>query len=387
MRSMAGRNCSLHSPPRAWSRCAGRRWAMASLICWCLRATNDCGRKFRSRIWRARRCGQPRCWTIWKAKPMRSPHRPSPSAISPSAARSLISISVLPNRIGASAICAFAPGMLLSPRGRRCRRRFPSTIRKRNNCGARSNFLLRMILSENRFPLFGIMRILFAHDLVRKPVPTFRDHALWCATRGRGMEFADKSAISELINAWGAYRDQAKWKELRGTFTPDGHISVSWFRGPFEQFVERCRTSFAASRGWSRHHLFTPRITLEKDRATAETPVVIRLRKNFGPVEADLTSFSRFLARVERQGGAWLIPERPAIYERDRLDPVEPSAAFGALFAAADTAHYPEQYRYMAFRLAHAEGRTLAAVVYRDGGPETADLYARYFRWLGGGAG
>src|SRR6516162_6402608 len=44
------------------------------------------------------------------------------------------------------------------------------------------------------------------------------------------MEFADKSAISELINAWGVYRDQAKWKELRGTFTPDGHISVSWFR-------------------------------------------------------------------------------------------------------------------------------------------------------------
>src|SRR5450830_176480 len=61
----------------------------------------------------------------------------------------------------------------------------------------------RMILSENRFPLFGIMRVrqvsrpwsriivdggcesagvrpriyILAHDLVRKPVPTFRDHA------------------------------------------------------------------------------------------------------------------------------------------------------------------------------------------------------------------
>ncbi len=33
-----------------------------------------------------------------------------------------------------------------------------------------------MISSENRFPLFGIMGS-FAHDLVRKPVPTFRDHA------------------------------------------------------------------------------------------------------------------------------------------------------------------------------------------------------------------
>ena len=200
------------------------------------------------------------------------------------------------------------------------------------------------------------------------------------------MEFADKSTIAELIHAWGVYRDQGKWKELRGTFTPDGHISVSWFRGPFEQFVERCRAGFAASRTWSRHHLFTPTITFAKDRAIAETPVIIRVCQKFGAVEADLTSFSRFLDRVERRADGWLIAERAAIYERDRLDPVEPSAAFDALFEAADTAHFPEQYRYMAFRLARAEGRSLAAVVYRDGGPETADLYARYSRWLSGGA-
>ena len=36
----------------------------------------------------------------------------------------------------------------------------------------------------------------------------------------------------------------------------------------------------------------------------------------------------------------------------------------------------------MAFRLAHSEGRTLAPVIYRDGGPETADLYARFSAWL-----
>src|SRR5438477_5278876 len=38
-------------------------------------------------------------------------------------------------------------------------------------------YLLRMITSENRFPLFGIMRLSLAHDFDRKPVPTFRDHA------------------------------------------------------------------------------------------------------------------------------------------------------------------------------------------------------------------
>ena len=198
-------------------------------------------------------------------------------------------------------------------------------------------------------------------------------------------EIADKFAIAELIQAWGVYRDQGKWPELRGTFTPDGHISVSWFRGPFELFVERCRANIAAGHAWSRHHLFTPTVKIDKDRAVAETPVIIRVRQKFGSVEVDLTSCSRFLDRLERRAGGWLIAERAAIYERDRLDPVEPSPAFDALFEAG-TSHYPEQYRYMAFRIAHAEGRTLAPVLYRDGGPETADLNARFSAWLAGGA-
>jgi len=198
------------------------------------------------------------------------------------------------------------------------------------------------------------------------------------------MDLDDKIACAELIQAWGVFRDQGKWKELRGTFTPDGHISVSWFRGPFEQFVERCRASFAAGHGWSRHHLFPSTVKLAGDRAVAETSVIIRVRQPFNGIAVDLTSCSRFLDRLERHCGGWLIAERAAIYERDRLDPVEPSAAFDEIFKAADTARYPEQYRYMAFRLAHTEGRTLASVIYRDGGPETADLYARFNGWLQG---
>jgi len=197
---------------------------------------------------------------------------------------------------------------------------------------------------------------------------------------------ADKIACAELIQNWGVFRDQGKWKELRATFTPDGHISVSWFRGSFEQFVERCRASYGAGHTWSRHHPFAPTIKLAGDRAMAETSVIIRVRQPFNGIPVDLTSCSRFLDRLERRANGWLIAERAAIYERDRLDPVEPSPAFDELFKTANTAQYPEQYRYMAFRLAHAEGRSLASVIYRDGGAETADLYARFSGWLAGKA-
>ena len=200
------------------------------------------------------------------------------------------------------------------------------------------------------------------------------------------MEIEDKFAIAELIQAWGVYRDQGKWQELRATFTREGEISVSWFCGPFQQFVERCKTSFAAGHTWSRHHLFAPTIRLNGDRAIAETPVIIRVRQKFKDVPVDLTSRSRFLDRLERHAAGWLIAERTAIYERDRLDPVEPSPQFDNLFLAGGAARFPEQYRYMAFRLAHSEGRKLAPIVYRDGGSETAELYARLSAWLDGGS-
>jgi hypothetical protein len=119
------------------------------------------------------------------------------------------------------------------------------------------------------------------------------------------------------------------------------------------------------------------------DRALAETNIVILVRQKIGDVPVDMTSNARFLDRLERRGGRWAIVERTAIYERDRLDPVEPSEAFDRLFNASDLSRYPEPYRYMAARLA-AAGRLLAPVVYCDGRPETTELYGRYDAWLSG---
>jgi hypothetical protein len=118
-------------------------------------------------------------------------------------------------------------------------------------------------------------------------------------------------------------------------------------------------------------------------RALAETNIVILVRQKINGVLADMTSYARFLDRLERRDGRWVILERTAIYERDRLDPVEPSEAFDKLFKASDLSVYPEAYRYMAARLT-AVGRALAPVVYRDGSPHTEQLYACYDGWLAG---
>jgi SnoaL-like domain len=196
------------------------------------------------------------------------------------------------------------------------------------------------------------------------------------------METSDKYACAELIQSWGLYRDQGKWPELTATFAPEGEIAVSWFSGSYREFVERCRQAFEAGQR-SKHLIFPSVVRGAGDRAMAETNVAIMVRQKIGGALADLTSHARFLDRIERRSGRWMILERTAIYERDRLDPVEPSEAFEKLFTACDLSIYPEAYRYMAARLI-AAGRALAPVVYRDGSPHTEQIYARYDAWVAG---
>jgi hypothetical protein len=194
------------------------------------------------------------------------------------------------------------------------------------------------------------------------------------------MDSNDKLACMEVIQRWGLCRDQGRWPELLATFTPDGEISVSWFTGPYPQFVERCRAAVEAGQR-SKHHILPSYVRVAGDRAIGETSIVIHVRQDIGGVPVDMNSHGRFLDRLEKRDGRWAIRERCAIYERDRLDPVEPSEAFDRMFKSRDFSAYPAQYRYMAARLAEI-GRTLAPVVYRDGGAETAELYARYDAWL-----
>jgi hypothetical protein len=190
----------------------------------------------------------------------------------------------------------------------------------------------------------------------------------------------DKIACAEVIQAWGFARDQGRWDDLAAIFHPGGEIAVSWFRGPYTDFVAHCARNYG--RGSSAKHLLWPaRVTVNGTRATSETNVAILVRQTIDGTEVDLTSYGRFLDRLEKRDGAWRIVERATLYEKDRLDPVEPSEKFAAMMSKSDAAKYPAQYRYMAYRV-HAAGRSLAEPVHYDGRAETETLKRRYADWL-----
>jgi hypothetical protein len=176
------------------------------------------------------------------------------------------------------------------------------------------------------------------------------------------------------------YRDQGRWSDLLGTFAPQGRIAVSWFSGAFAEFVEQCRQAYDAGQR-SKHQIFPSVVRLCARAAVAETNVTILVRQKIGGVLADMTSYARFLDCLEQTSSGWRMVERATIYERDRLDPVEPSESFDRMIQSLDLSAYAEAYQYMAARLA-AVGRALAPVVYIDGSPHTSGLYQRYEAWL-----
>ena len=158
-------------------------------------------------------------------------------------------------------------------------------------------------------------------------------------------------------------RDQGRWDELLDQFHADGRIQVSWFRGPFTQFVQASRAMAARSTAAGKHCMGTPRVRVAHDRAVADTDVVIMLRFPLAGQEVDMASHARFHDWFERRDGVWRVVRRVCIYERDRLDPVGDPAGFAPVRASLDLAAQPPPYRHLAGALKALGAPVLAGQV------------------------
>ena len=191
----------------------------------------------------------------------------------------------------------------------------------------------------------------------------------------------DHVAITSLIQSWGFFRDQGQWDRLAQTFLPEGTISVSWFSGAINQFIDECKTSYKPVGPRGKHLIGIPYIEVAGHKAVAETNVQILNRGTVAGVAVDNTCHARFLDRLTRRQGVWRIVSRVGIYEKDRLDAVVPSDAFNRFMAETDFSAIPEPYRYLGYRLQVA-GRTLCDGVLCDGTPESLAAHAQCMAWL-----
>jgi hypothetical protein len=191
---------------------------------------------------------------------------------------------------------------------------------------------------------------------------------------------SDREAISELINAWVYHRDRGNWDQLRDTFWPEGTISVSWFDGQFEQFIDSSK-EMSEKGNPTKHIVAQPFIKINGNRAVSETDITLSARGGIGPLEIDLTTYGRFYDLLEKREGVWRILNRTAIYEKDRMDCVGPSLLFWLANLFINLKKYPKACRYTAFALEKA-GLEAAKNIVEDASEELKRLYKKGDDWL-----
>ena len=191
---------------------------------------------------------------------------------------------------------------------------------------------------------------------------------------------ADRLAIRDLIENWAVWRDAGDWARFATCWHDDGRMMATWFQGSAAEFIAVSRAGF--DKGVSiLHFLGGQSIDLAGDRAISQTKMTISQRATVHEVPVDVVCTGRFYDFVEKRQGQWRVLLRQPIYEKDRMDPVDPSAKLA--LDAGLLARFPEGYRHLAY-LQTGIGYTVKPDMPGLKGPETESLYAKGRAWLEG---
>ena len=197
-------------------------------------------------------------------------------------------------------------------------------------------------------------------------------------------ETSDRLAIRDLVENWAIWRDAGDWERFRGVWHDDGRMMATWFQGTADEFIRVSRE------GWDRgvsilHFLGGTSIDLAGSRAVAQTKMTISQRAAVHDVVCDVVCTGRFYDFLEKRDQRWGIVLRQPIYEKDRIDPVEPSS--GPTLDPAVLDRFPVGYRHLAYLqvgLGYAVKPDMPGLT----GPEVQELYRRGAAWrTGAGAG
>lgn len=193
----------------------------------------------------------------------------------------------------------------------------------------------------------------------------------------------DKLEIRELVDNWAIFSDSGNWDGFARCWHPDGFMCATWFQAPCADFIAARRKGF--DNGVSILH-FHGGFTCEVvgNRALSQTKMTISQRAQVEGVLVDVTCTGRFYDFHEKREGHWGMVRRQPIYEKDRMDAVDPTAVLkldGALLQ-----QFPAGYRHLAY-LQTRIGYTVA----KGGlpsvkGPEIEQLYSDGAAWLQGAA-
>ena len=204
----------------------------------------------------------------------------------------------------------------------------------------------------------------------------------------------DKIAIREVIENWTLWRDAGDWERFATVWHDDGWMTATWFQGPASEFIRVSREGF--EKGVSILHFlggFT--CDIAGLRAVSQTKMTINQRATVDGVLVDVVCTGRFYDFLEKRvpvrlkadttadQARWGIVRRQPIYEKDRMDPVEPAASLA--LDPERLARFPEGYRHLAY-LQSKIGFPVKNNLPGLRGPAVQKLYEEGRAWLAGSA-
>jgi hypothetical protein len=193
-------------------------------------------------------------------------------------------------------------------------------------------------------------------------------------------EREDRLAIIETVNNWALWRDAGDWERFRTVWHEDGWMTATWFQGPAEKFIEVSKAGF--DKGVSiLHFLGGTSVDVKGERAIAQTKMTISQRAQVDGVLVDVVCTGRFYDFFARRRGQWKIVRRQPIYEKDRMDPLDPAVKLS--LDAGLLGKFPEGYRHLAY-LQTRIGYTIKLDLPQLKGPVVEALYAHGQAWLDG---
>jgi hypothetical protein len=156
----------------------------------------------------------------------------------------------------------------------------------------------------------------------------------------------DKAAIVEVVQNWALWRDAGDWERFRTVWHDDGWMTATWFQGPAAEFIKVSKAGF--DKGVSiLHFLGGSTVDVKAERAIAQTKMTISQRGLCEGELVDVVCTGRFYDFFEKRARRWAIVRRQPIYEKDRMDPLDPSVRIK--LDAELLGAIPEGYRHLGY--------------------------------------
>lgn len=188
-----------------------------------------------------------------------------------------------------------------------------------------------------------------------------------------------RTEIFDLVRFERFCRDQRDFAGMVGCYVPGAPVRTSWFTGPVEDFAEASRRKMAAGSA-AKHWIFPTRLDIKDGRALVESPAVIFDRLTLDGVEFDIFQYCRFASRVLLTDDGWKLASFEGIYQRDRIEPVDPRQAPPVDWSVLATQR--PSYKFLAYTQLRRNYKVDPNLLGDDRPDELTAFYTRERRWL-----